>query len=477
MRENETSNREKRGDRKKQKGMQFRLYLMFVLLSVIIVALIGVIQVIAVRRQARQDTVDSLAETARNISSTYGTSAFRNAISSVIYQGEYRVRVMKESGEMLIDTSDLSVYLKWPEIQIDVSEMVDCLNHSEGSFYLTREDTEGLTWIVYGQVVAKWDDVREILLITKSTQTEVQKVRQQIFLMVSVAGVSLLASFLLSWYLAKSYLKPIREITGCAEQLVKENYDIPFPSSEYAEIATLSDTLKLAADSMVNYEKNRRDMIANVSHDMRTPLTMIKAYAEMIKTISGDNPEKRGQHLDIIIAQADHLSEFVNQTLELSQLQSRTLKLKKTVFSMADLLQSVCANLQAVDQGKHEFRLFLEPDTRVSADVNRVEQMIQNLVNNSLKYGGRIIDLKAGRVQESVRLEIIDYGEGIPKEKLPYIWTKYYRIKPYGKENDSAGVGLSIVKEIAEMHEISYGVESDVNQGVHFWFDFPSQNK
>ena len=131
--------------------------------------------------------------------------------------------------------------------------------------------------------------------------------------------------------------------------------------------------------------------------------------------------------------------------------------------------------MQAVDRGEHEFRLFLEPDTRIYADVNRVEQIIQNLVNNSLKYGGKVIDLKAGRVQDMVRLEIIDYGEGIPKEKLPYIWTKYYRIKPYGKESGNAGVGLSIVKEIAEMHGIAYGVNSDVNQGARFWFDFPCE--
>lgn len=475
MQGNETGNGERKRISIDRKGLQFRLYTMFVIFSVIIVALIGVIQVIVAHRQARQDTVESLAETARNISATYGTSAFRNAISSVIYQGEYRVRFLKENGEILIDTSDLSVYLGWPEVQIDATEMVERLDHSEGSFYLTRQDTEGITWIVYGQVVAKWDDVREILLITKSTLSEIQRVRQQVFMMVLVGGISLLVSFLLSWYLAKSYLKPIRRITECADLLAKEKYDVEFPRSEYTEIATLSDTLKLAADSMVNYEKNRRDMIANVSHDMRTPLTMIKAYAEMIKTISGNNPEKREQHLDVIISQADSLSDFVNQTLELSRLQSHTLTLNRTVFSLSDLIQSVCANMQAVDRGEHEFRLFLEPDTRIYADVNRVEQIIQNLVNNSLKYGGKVIDLKAGRVQDMVRLEIIDYGEGIPKEKLPYIWTKYYRIKPYGKESGNAGVGLSIVKEIAEMHGIAYGVNSDVNQGARFWFDFPCE--
>lgn len=476
MRGNETGTRGKKRGHLDRKGLQYRLYTMFVIFAVIIVALTGVIQIIGVRRQARQDTLESLEKTARNISATYGTSAFRNAISSVIYQGEYRVRVMRENGEMLIDTSDLSVYLAWPEIRIGTSEMTDCLDHSDGSFYLTREDTEGITWIVHGQMVASWDDVREILLVAKSTQEEMQKIRQQFFMLAVVTGVSLLVSFLLSWYLAKSYLKPIREITDCAELLAKEKYDVEFPSSGYTEIATLSDTLKLAADSMVNYEKNRRDMIANVSHDMRTPLTIIKAYAEMIRTISGNDPEKRNQHLDVIISQSDSLSEFVNQTLELSRLQSHTLKLDRDVFSMSELIRSICVHLRAVDQGKHEFRLFLDQDTTVWADAGRVEQIVQNLVNNSLKYGGNVIDLAVHRYQEIVRLEIVDYGEGIAKEKIPYIWTKYYRIKPYGKESGNAGVGLSIVKEIAEMHGIAYGVDSDVNQGARFWFDFPYRN-
>lgn len=470
------NDRRNRGNKKiwvDRKGLQYRLYLMFIIFAVLIVVLTGVIQIIGVKRQARQDTLESLEKTARNISSAYGTSAFRNTISSVIYQGEYRVRVIRENGEILIDISDLSVYLGWPEIEVTTDEIVERLDQSQGSFYLSREDTAGVTWIVYGQMVASWDDVREILLIAKNIQEEMRMIRQQVFMLLIVAGGSLLVSFLLSWYLAKSFLKPIREITDCAELLAKEQYNIEFPRSGYTEIATLSDTLKLAADAMVNYEKNRRDMIANVSHDMRTPLTIIKAYAEMIRTISGDDPEKRKQHLDVIISQSDSLSEFVNQTLELSRLQSRTLELDREIFSLSELIRSVCAHFRAIDQGKHEFRLFLDHDTTVWADPGRVEQIVQNLVNNSLKYGGDVIDLKVHRSQEAVRLEIADYGEGIPREKLPYVWTKYYRANPYGRENGNAGVGLSIVKEIADMHGIAYGVDSDISQGARFWFDFP----
>lgn len=455
-----------------RKGLLFRLYLILVIFALAIVVVIGMTQLFAVKKQARQDTKQQLQRTARNISSTYGTDAYEKAIRSVLYSRDYIVRTMTEDGEILIDTNEISWYIRWPEIEFELEEILDSLDHSEGYIYLEERDSSNKEWIIYGQVVASWDGTRELLFIATDSSSEKQTVNNAMFRFLMIAVIVVIISFAVCWFIAKYYLRPVHDITDRAKALSQGDYSVHFPKESYTEMNTLSETLEGAVEQLANYEQIRRDMIANLSHDMRTPLTMIKAYAEMIQTISGDDPEKRNAHLEVIISQSDKLSAFVSGSLDLGRLQSKTVELNYRRFALNQFVESQVKGLIEIDKGQHKFILNLEPECYVYADLERIGQVVTNLVNNSMKYGGDRIDINVKRIKDSVRLEIIDYGEGIPEEKLQYVWTKYYRVNPYGKDAGSAGLGLSIVKEIADLHGLRYGAESPPDCGAYFWFEF-----
>ena len=429
-------------------GLQFHLYLLFIFFVVVVLFIIAISQLMLVKKMARDDVKQQLQITARNISSTYGTDAYMKAIRSVLYSQEYLVRTITEDGTILVDMNELSYFISWPEIDLD------------------------LDGIVYVQLVANWSGSRELLFIATDMSAVKEMVKDVMMLFLFIASLVLVIAFWICWIIAKTYLKTIYEITDCAKALSAGDYSVNFPKNSYTEINVLSEALECAVDEMAEYEQIRRDMIANISHDMRTPLTMIKAYAEMIQLISGNDPQKREEHIKVIISQVDKLSAFVTGSLELGKLQAKTVRMDMRRFSLASLVRVHMTNIMELDNGRHEFKLFLSEDSYVYADSMRIGQIIDNLVNNSMKYGKDPIELYVTNDNNIVRLEVKDYGAGIPQDKLHHVWTKYYRVNPYGEDSGSAGLGLSIIKEIADMHGLNYGVDSQCGCGTFFWFDF-----
>lgn len=455
------------------RGLHFRLYLLFLLFTIVIVFVIGILQFANMKNNIETTLKENLMETGRSISSAYGSEAYLATIRSALNNGEYRVRTMTEHGDILVDTNQMSVYLQWPEIELNREELRESLNTSPGYFFVSLEDPEETEWVVYGQVLANWNGVREVLLVTMNTNSMKQELRHQMISLAQVACVIILAAFFICWLLTKQFLKPIEEITRRAELLAAGDYSVTFPRGSYTEIDTLAEVLDQSVQEFANYEQNRRNMIANVSHDMRTPLTMIKAYAEMIQTISGDNPQKRNEHLDVIISQSDKLSDFINATLVLSRFQAKLVELERTRFALDALVMEYILKLQMIHQEDYTFLLELDEDCMIHADYMRVEEVVNNLVSNAMKYGDGRVCVRVCREHNGIRLEIIDYGKGIPQDKLHLIWTRHYMVNPYAKDGGNSGVGLSIVKEIADLHGIEYGVESLPGEETRFWFLFP----
>ncbi len=455
-------------------GLHMKLFSIFLITILGIVLSFIIVQTCSLRKQMFRDLEDDLKSTAQSISAVYSSNAYMSSIRTVINSGEYRVRTMMEDGKILIDTNDLSFYIHWPDITCDASTVSRLLNASETGYFVSlQEDPEQVQWVLYGQVLANWDGNKEILLITKNTQNMIEKMKRQVYLLIKVGLVIMAAAFFVCWFVSKIYLKPIEEITKRAASLSKGDYSVVFPKGSYKEIDTLSDVLNQSVEQFASYEQMRRDMIASLSHDMRTPLTMIKAYAEMIQTISGENREKRNEHLSVIIQQSDNLSAFITATLDLSKLQSGTAELHFEKYMLDRQVSTILERIRVCDQDGHEFQAFLEKDCQIEADYSRIEQILTNLLSNAMKYGKDPIEIHVRRKDGNILLDIIDHGDGIPEDKLHLIWTRYYMVNPYGKDSAGAGVGLSIVKEIAELHNLSYGVKSPNGYGGWFWFRFP----
>ena len=217
----------------------------------------------------------------------------------------------------------------------------------------------------------------------------------------------------------------------------------------------------------------QRDLIANASHDLRTPLTMLKAYAEMIRDLSGDNPVKRAEHLQVIIEETDRLTALVNDILDLSKLENGKMKLERTQFDMEQRLRDIVERYRGLSNvSGYTFTLETDGEAPVNCDAGKIEQVICNLINNAMNYSGedKQIFITQKHTPEGLRISVRDTGQGMDQETLSRIFDKYYRSENYKREVVGTGLGLSIVKAILRMHDYAFGVDSTVGVGSTFWF-------
>ncbi len=293
---------------------------------------------------------------------------------------------------------------------------------------------------------------------------------QLIFISLMTFFMALLISLMLSNRLSR----PFKHITESADRLASGDYTTRFEGGGYAEIDELSDALNYAASEISKVDSLRNDLIANVSHDLRTPLTMIKAYAEMIRDLSGDNPEKRAEHLGVIIDEADRLSELVSNLLELSKLQNGSIQLDCRQFSVGEFIRDALSRYQLLaEQQGYEFSVESDGDVICEGDEARLAQVLYNFINNAVNYSGdsRKIIIRQRNFDTVVRIEVVDFGVGIERDKLPLIFDRYYRDERTKRDVVGTGLGLSIVKEILRLHGRRFGVQSEVGKGSTFWFE------
>lgn len=292
-----------------------------------------------------------------------------------------------------------------------------------------------------------------------------------------IFGISLIISYVISSQISR----PIVKISNSAKKLANGDFNVSFSTdSKVQEIKELSTTLDLAKNELSKTDELRRDLMANVGHDLRTPLTMIKAYAEMTRDLESQTPEKRVENMNIIIEETDRLNVLVSDILDLSKLQSSTYELKIEEFDLNELIRNIIKRFYIlIDSDGYEFIYTNDKEIKVKADKKRIEQVIYNLLNNAVNYTGedKKIYINVTDEKKKVLVEIRDTGKGIDKEEIKYIWNKYYHNEKKHKRNAfGTGLGLSIVKTILESHNYKYGVKSVKNKGTTFYFEIDKKN-
>ena len=265
-----------------------------------------------------------------------------------------------------------------------------------------------------------------------------------------------------------------------AKQLTESNKNVKFNSNDYAEVKQLSDTLNYALGELQKTDAIRKEVLANVSHELKTPLTMIKSYTELIKDISGDNPEKRKEHLDVIYREAERLDYLINDMMDYSKLESGLMSYEKSTFNLADVLKEFKA---AYSQKFEDFKISLSTPKSVliHADKKRIEQVITNLLNNAINYSTtkKEINIRLRKVPNSenqYKLEIVDHGMGISKENLDKIFDRHFRTTSAKRATIGSGIGLSIVKSILTYHNFEFGAKSEENKGSTFYIIFTTSS-
>ena len=292
--------------------------------------------------------------------------------------------------------------------------------------------------------------------------------------LVIVTLISLILACVISFYLSNRITRPIRKINNSAKRLAAGEYGIVFTSGHYTEINDLADTLTGASIELEKSDLMQKDLIANVSHDLRTPLTMIKSYAEMIRDISGDDPVKREQHLNVIIDETDRLNSLVGDLLTVSKIQSGKNTLEKARFSLSEAVGAIVETYRVKElDGGYTINLKCPADFNVFADEEKIKQVVSNLISNAVKFCGddKTVDVVLKKQGRQVKVSVIDHGCGIAPEDLEHIWERYYRASSnMVRSVEGSGLGLSICKEILSLHKSDFGVDSTLGKGSTFWF-------
>ena len=318
-------------------------------------------------------------------------------------------------------------------------------------------------------------EAREYVLLVNSfispVSATVSTIRTQL---VYVTVIMIVLAFILSIFIAKKIASPIIHINDAAKALATSSNEIVFEGKGYKEIEELSATLSYASTELTKTESFRRELIANVSHDLRTPLTLISGYAEMMRDLPGENNPENTQ---VIIDEATRLTALVNDMLDLSKLQAGTQKMDKHVYNLTQNIQETMKRYKALTEKEgYQITFEYEEEVQIEADELKMSQVVYNLINNAINYTGvdKIVAVRQKIVDNKVRIEVIDTGAGIAKENIPYIWDRYYKVdKTHKRAAIGTGLGLSIVRNILDAHNATYGVESELTKGSTFWFEIP----
>ena len=292
--------------------------------------------------------------------------------------------------------------------------------------------------------------------------------------LILVLIIVLIISFLIGNVVSKKISKPMENINKTSKEISKGNYDVIFDTkTDITEIKELGESLNEMAIELSKTEELRRDLLANVSHDLKTPLTLIKANAEMVKDLTYKNKDKREKNLNTIIEEVDRLNLLVEDILDLSKIQSKSVELNLEKFNLNTLIKETINKFEILCEKDGYIIDYEGFDVEVTADKKKLQQTIYNLINNAINYTGedKKVYIKLFKINNIVRVEFIDTGKGIDEEDIKYIWDKYYKVdKKYKRVTYGTGLGLSIVKDILKLHGFNYGVESKKGNGTKFYF-------
>ncbi|MDE5947072.1 MAG: HAMP domain-containing histidine kinase [Oscillospiraceae bacterium] len=465
--------------------LRVKIWIYFVVYTIIVFVLLWFFQIMFLENFYQNMKISDVLEEGRFLAEQY----VNDNISSEEYEQILNASSMKN--DMCIEIID-----KYTRSMYSKKAFGDCILHSRDNnlnrlvseikssesgeiLYRGVNRYSNIESFIYGRILSKNGKHYGYLFLNtpiEPVSSTVSIIKRQLMI---ITFILIMIAFIISIYVSKKIASPIVGITKSAKKLANGKYDVEFEGKGYLEAKELADTLTYAGKQISKVDTLQRDLIANVSHDLRTPLTMLKAYAEMIRDLSGNNPQKREEHLGIIIEETDRLTMLVNDMLDLSKLESGKQTLCCTEFEITEKMHDIIDRFKGVSE-KMGYNIHFTPDEQriVYCDIVKIEQVIYNLINNAINYTGKDKQVYVTQINlpDGVRIEVRDTGDGIEEDKIKLIFDKYYRSENHKREVIGTGLGLSIVKAILKMHNYDYGVNSVIGKGSVFWFTIKNKH-
>jgi len=346
-------------------------------------------------------------------------------------------------------------------------------NNYEGS--VPRADSHPRDSYIYARIIKDANNVSYLIVVEGACSQSMAEVMTLVYHLASLSVLVVLFGVLIIRAITKQLIGPVVLLSEASKDLIRGDAEFDVIDKPYKEVDDLMQSLDYASQELNKLEKYRRELIANVSHDLKTPLALIKGYSEMMKDIPG---EATPENIQVIIDETTRLAGLVNDMLDLSRLQDGGESLKIKVFDLVKALdEPLKVHGKLLEAKGYKLILEHEDEAFVYADEGKIVQVIYNLLNNAVNYAGedKTVWVRQTTNGLNVRVEVIDNGEGVDVDILPHIWDRYYKsAKSHKRAVVGTGLGLSIVKSVMNMHPGGvYGVNTSVGEGSTFYIELP----
>ena len=483
----------KQARRQRKTSMFFVVWAAFALLSLLLLAVFSVTHRVVLKNTYEKEAVRSLGEKGKRINHSLREvppDVFQNNYDGFIRYLSSRegilICILDEQGKVLMPLEE-NVDPSAPVFgeNFDFSTEIVKLKAELSRAGATEENQKSVLYAVaggyvYGSVLPAYDaSGRSTYLYTFESVEFVRAVEDTMNVrMLWTAVFVFILSFAVSSAISGALIRPLDEISVKAKRLAKGDFDVDFSGEDYfEEMEALSASLNFAKDELSKTDRMQKELIANVSHDFKTPLTMIKAYAEMIIEVAGDDKAKREKSARVIMEEADRLASLVSDVLDLSKIRSGIQALEMQTFDLSAYLEETLARFGYLTETQgYRLDAKIEQELYTRADQMKIGQVLYNLIGNAVNYTGddKRVKVLLQREENCIRFAVSDTGAGIAEDELAGIWDRYYRSSEAHKRPvQGTGLGLSIVKTILERHQFVFGVESVLGQGSTFYVLFP----
>lgn len=402
---------------------------------------------------------------------------------------QYNVMVADSTGKIILTTLNSKNENGFKEARVDVEAGFGSLgdlkanfelktNDDGKSFYLHRGKLGGVldeTSAVYAREVVTGGRVCGYMLTFASIENEVRLVSITRSAVINSSIWVMLAAVIAIYFITERIIHPLKTMTGAAKKFAKGDFSARVTVYGKDEVAELGNAFNNMAESLDNLEKMRNSFLANISHDLRTPMTTIAGFIDGINS-GAIPPEKHEHYLGVISAEVHRLSRLVSQILDVSRLESGERKFNFTDFDIAEMARIILISFEQKIDDKHlevEF-IAAEDELIVNADKDAIYQVLYNLCHNALKFsreGGKF-EISLTRTQnKKIKVTVFDEGQSISKDDSKLVFDRFYKTdKSRGLDKTGVGLGLYISKTIIEAHGEEIWVDSVEGQNCSFSF-------
>ena len=312
------------------------------------------------------------------------------------------------------------------------------------------------------------------IILLRNNRFSVEYMKSTYIILSLIFLVALIISIPIVSMLGKRITKPILKLQKASLDITTGNFNIDVDVNTNDEIQELSKSLKIMAIDIEKKSVMQRDFIANVSHDFKTPLSVIRNYSEAIYDDIIEEKEKK-EYLKGIIQEVDRLNILVMDILQLSKLQGGKDILRKEYFNLSDFLLDFRSAFKIQIQNKNiKFSIkSFDSSIGILADRNYLYRVVYNFIDNAIKFSNEdgTIELNSIESEDVIKICVKDNGKGIEENYIDDIWQRYYK----NKKSGGMGIGLAICSEVLRLHNFKYGVISHVDNGTEFFFTIPNQ--